>query len=88
MTRVKIAKNLLKNKTCNNCHYRIDKHCMSPVRHNGNVEESPIVLLPNENTCERWQKTWEITFKTIPLTVKPKKLKIKWTMESELEIIK
>lgn len=82
----KKAKNLLEDKTCENCSFKTDKLCFKKLKENH--IESLGRDLPEENTCERWKEMWEITYQSIPLNLKAKKLHIKWTMESELEIIK
>ena len=69
----KIAKNLLENKTCQNCLNRIDNNCkLKPILANKNN-------FPKELTCLKWKLLSEIemTLQSKSFTIKPEKLKNK-----------
>lgn len=72
---MKIAKNLLENKTCNNCKFR--EHEQGDVFFCGidstNCYEGTKPL-PKENTCERWE---EIDFPYV---------NVSWTKQSIVDI--
>jgi len=75
-------KGLIRNQTCDNCDLRESKKGKEYCDSSYFTDD-----LPEERTCCQWRERKEMKFTigSIPAGVKPKKLKIKWTKEVELE---
>lgn len=88
MTSKEAAKNLLAGKTCDTCSRKLTDFpgkCKLP---RGDITQGTIYHrdLAKYNTCLGWQEVWEIKYTSIPVTAKARKLNIKWSMASQLEM--
>ena len=84
MTTAEIAKNLLEGKFCANCQHHGYGRCYVLKTNPQVVSEG--VALPEGNTCKHWEKEWEMKITSTQVTAKARKLNIKWSVESELEM--
>lgn len=84
MNKRKRFKGLIRNQTCDNCDLYANKdekeYCTSSMLGRD---------LPEERTCSRWMGRIKmvINIKSVPVNVKQKKLKIRWTKETEMDIL-
>ncbi len=80
-----IAKNLLAERNCDNCTHCVDNDFVVGGICRKNSLDLPGESIPEENTCLEWKEGFrlEIKMTSIPITVKARKLKIKWTKDVE-----
>jgi hypothetical protein len=79
MTKAEIAKNLLEGKRCDACHYYFDGRCSA----------KKFAVVPTEFTCGKWKVIEEVVLQmsSYPVKTKARKLKVKWSVEKNMEIL-